>query len=913
MSRALALLMREQQSETCALEMLESLGLRQGSAMHHSGGGLLGVDVVPSELQQNEIAQLAARLKGTATGTKSAPGTPRDEGVDEDGDEAADEAVVDPASFDLLNKPRALVFDGKVNKRNVSAFHLKSKSKRRLFLLNDVLLVTSSKKKLMSKSEKFLLHNIIPLDEISVRSFWTTDAPLAAAVSSSDVTASPSKQVAQKQPAPIECVEEAGGKTPAFAFEIMSSDKIFQLSCESEAERRTWIEMLTSASVAYCHGLQQQQQAAENGWVPGWHHLRNRGTLWSACMRGEINEVAFLLKQGDLAARINAADDLGLSPLHWAALSGNCKIVALLVEAGADVNVLNNSLCSPLHLAAASGYTDIVLYLIERGADGTCKNVMDRDAAFCALLYAHAAPALSVVVEALVASGCNVNDVDCTGRAAIHEAACRGLLASIQVLHAQHCEMNKPPLLGDLHLRSPSISRLLSPSFSALSSPPASPTKGAVLQQSPARSPKPSSPVHAGKPGPTPLLMACSQQPLPSPEVVRVLLDNGAFPSARLFSSENGGHAGLSAIDLALRGFAERHGVSLGETSSDGVWVHDVKKAASLPPVGDKGERDCKETVASFVEECLPVCMELAKKGCRLPDSTLLYLRPSLADAIRGARHQWLYRKLDEECFVSLVEVECVGKQDDGWTHDSASSACLCCGEGFSLTTRRHHCRSCGVLCCAACSGRTLPAPASAGAAAGEDKKGLRVCDGCFNAYLFLFDCRSNDALKFVAPTPSSLPLPPPLALPPIAEHGASDKTIAKEEGEGEGEEGEGRGQGENEAEASTTTTPRSPLKEHSSAELPQARKASLFSWGGSASPTKAAASQAPANTTVPASSATASAAAEALEALQLRGQKLNELQERSAEMQAEAHDFQDAAAQLRSKMAKKAGLWGVK
>ena len=438
MSRALSLLMREQGTETAALEMLETLGLRQASPTNHSGGGLLGVDVVTSELQQNEIANLASRLKGTATGTKSAPTTPREKGVEVDGDEVADEAVVDPASFDLLNKPRAMVFDGKVNKRNLSSFHLKSKSKRRLFLLNDVLLVTSSKKKmLMSNSEMFLLHTIIPLDELAVRGYWTTDAPLTAAVSSPDVTASPSKQVAQKQPVPIECVEES----PAYSFEIISSDKVLHLSVDSEAERCTWVETLTSASVAYCHGLQhlqqqQQQQSAENCWVPGWQHLRNRGTLWSACMRGEVNEVAFLLKQGDLATRINAADDLGLSPLHWAALSGNCKIVALLVEAGADVNALNNSLCSPLHLAAASGYTDIVLYLLERGADGTSKNVMDRDAAFCALLYAHAAPALSVIVENLVGSGCNVNEVDCTGRAAIHEAACRGLLASIQVLHA---------------------------------------------------------------------------------------------------------------------------------------------------------------------------------------------------------------------------------------------------------------------------------------------------------------------------------------------------------------------------------------------------------------------------------------------------------------------------------------------
>lgn len=38
------------------------------------------------------------------------------------------------------------------------------------------------------------------------------------------------------------------------------------------------------------------------------------------------------------------------------------------------------------------------------------------------------------------------------------------------------------------------------------------------------------------------------------------------------------------------------------------------------------------------------------------------------------------------------------------WRPDAASASCLCCGQQFSMFVRRHHCRACGELVCAACS-----------------------------------------------------------------------------------------------------------------------------------------------------------------------------------------------------------------
>ena len=40
------------------------------------------------------------------------------------------------------------------------------------------------------------------------------------------------------------------------------------------------------------------------------------------------------------------------------------------------------------------------------------------------------------------------------------------------------------------------------------------------------------------------------------------------------------------------------------------------------------------------------------------------------------------------------------------WTKDSNSPMCQLCCENFNIRVRRHHCRSCGVLCCDDCSSK---------------------------------------------------------------------------------------------------------------------------------------------------------------------------------------------------------------
>lgn len=77
-------------------------------------------------------------------------------------------------------------------------------------------------------------------------------------------------------------------------------------------------------------------------------------------------------------ANPNAASQNGYQvfPLH-AALAGQHDMIAkMLIEAGANVNVLQQSRISPLHLAAQQGNVELIILLLENGADISIRSDM---------------------------------------------------------------------------------------------------------------------------------------------------------------------------------------------------------------------------------------------------------------------------------------------------------------------------------------------------------------------------------------------------------------------------------------------------------------------------------------------------------------------------------------------------------
>ena len=75
--------------------------------------------------------------------------------------------------------------------------------------------------------------------------------------------------------------------------------------------------------------------------------------LLTACQNGQKGVVITFLKKDGI--NINAVDEIGMSPVHYASRKGYRDIVKLLIEKGADVNLISNESITPLHLAVTSG------------------------------------------------------------------------------------------------------------------------------------------------------------------------------------------------------------------------------------------------------------------------------------------------------------------------------------------------------------------------------------------------------------------------------------------------------------------------------------------------------------------------------------------------------------------------------
>uniref|UniRef100_A0A8C9AUE8 Scaffold protein ILK n=1 Tax=Prolemur simus TaxID=1328070 RepID=A0A8C9AUE8_PROSS len=80
--------------------------------------------------------------------------------------------------------------------------------------------------------------------------------------------------------------------------------------------------------------------------------------IFTQCREG--NAVAVRLWLDNTENDLNQGDDHGFSPLHWACREGRSAVVEMLIMRGARINVMNRGDDTPLHLAASHGHRDIV-------------------------------------------------------------------------------------------------------------------------------------------------------------------------------------------------------------------------------------------------------------------------------------------------------------------------------------------------------------------------------------------------------------------------------------------------------------------------------------------------------------------------------------------------------------------------
>eukprot|EP01041_Mallomonas_annulata_P001173 gene1173-2281_t len=95
--------------------------------------------------------------------------------------------------------------------------------------------------------------------------------------------------------------------------------------------------------------------------------------LHTACAEGRIDIVKSLLDKGNI--NVNEINPVSYStPLHIAALTGNCSLGEILVEKGAKLDIQNIGGMSPLHIACDHMHAAFALFLIRKGADISLRN-----------------------------------------------------------------------------------------------------------------------------------------------------------------------------------------------------------------------------------------------------------------------------------------------------------------------------------------------------------------------------------------------------------------------------------------------------------------------------------------------------------------------------------------------------------
>ena len=251
---------------------------------------------------------------------------------------------------------------------------------------------------------------------------------------------------------------------------------------------------------------------------------------------------------------VNAADAQGQTPLMIAAAFGSADAVATLLAGGGDVNATNAAGMTPLHFAV----DDVAKtrMLLDRGADLEAASQLRRTP----LIIAAASSQGAEVVRLLVSRGANIDAVDAAGITPLIAAAASDNREAAELLLARGADprakadipQSATSLMGAAINGNDALVRsLLAKNVDvAVTSAPI----GAQVKNGPVRfgsvtalhlaitggnpavvSPllKAGAPVNAADTrGMTPLIFAVATD-RPNPEIVRLLLANGADPSVR--------------------------------------------------------------------------------------------------------------------------------------------------------------------------------------------------------------------------------------------------------------------------------------------------------------------------------------------------------------------------------------------
>ncbi len=157
--------------------------------------------------------------------------------------------------------------------------------------------------------------------------------------------------------------------------------------------------------------------------------------LLNMAEKGDLARVKELIKQG---ANIYIKDSWGCTPILEAALKGHLEIVKLLIDCGAEVNVVNKETNQTvLHMASKASNSDLVKFLIAKGADVDAIDYWKNTPLFSA-----ASGNKKEIVEILISAGACVDFRNDNGETPLWRTTYYESLDAAKVLIANGADIN---------------------------------------------------------------------------------------------------------------------------------------------------------------------------------------------------------------------------------------------------------------------------------------------------------------------------------------------------------------------------------------------------------------------------------------------------------------------------------------
>jgi ankyrin repeat protein/L-ascorbate metabolism protein UlaG (beta-lactamase superfamily) len=138
--------------------------------------------------------------------------------------------------------------------------------------------------------------------------------------------------------------------------------------------------------------------------------------IHQAARQGDLEKIEALLENSP--ELVNAQDDRGCTPLHYAAGEGHKAVTDLFLEKGVDIKSRDRNGDTPIHYAAKGGQKNMIELFLSKGVDVNITDFHGRTPLHHAVSWEH-----KDTVRYLIEKGADINAEDQWGTFPVHYAA----------------------------------------------------------------------------------------------------------------------------------------------------------------------------------------------------------------------------------------------------------------------------------------------------------------------------------------------------------------------------------------------------------------------------------------------------------------------------------------------------------